>query len=324
MKRLWLTWETQRRNPELAQAFSCRYEALDYSRHSAVFRYLRSISDTFLVLLSVRPRVVFAQCPSLVLALFLAVLKPLFRFRFVIDAHNAAVEYTNSPRKLVSGAMEFALSQADIIILSNAALVEQLPRFRDRVMILPDRLPEIPQRDAPALVVEKKRPYITLIASFAPDEPIAEFLEGAKAYAEKCTIFVTGRRSKAGSALRYESEQIVFTDFLVNEEFEALIQHSDLLVDLTLREDCLVCGAYEGISVEVPLLLSESEVNREFFPKGVIYAENSAVAYREALQKFLDSPDELREGIRALKHEFVPRWQKLFSAIESRLGELTL
>jgi len=61
------------------------------------------------------------------------------------------------------------------------------------------------------------------------------------------------------------SDNLTLTAFIDDNAYVTLLYSCDLIVDLTTREDCLVCGAYESVSAEKPLLLSDTTALRVFW-----------------------------------------------------------
>jgi hypothetical protein len=321
-KRIWITWETQRRNKELADAFDCEFHQFDFSKSNPLVRFLVSAQKTIAEVYANRNGVVFAQYPSVFLVCLLGFLKYFIKFDLVVDAHNGALEEYHGQgfRKLLS---KFALGRSDFVILSNTSLVPLLDPFQSKALILPDKVPEIEEHPAPELTSGFARPWMTLIASYADDEPIEEFLNGflASKVAEKGTLFVTGRKSRAGELVRYESDQLVFTDFLTEEEFCGLIQKSDLLVDLTTREGCLVCGAYEALAVEVPVLLSNKEALKKTFPSGTIFADNDSESFARGIESFSGNKEQLKLDVSDMQSKFNQTWNGLFEVADQKIKE---
>lgn len=313
-KTLWITWERHRRSRGLAEAFGAKLLEIELSGRAS--RYLLSAIRTKWRLLCERPEVVFAQCPSLVLALLLVLWKPFFRYRLILDLHNAAVEPGNF---FLAALSRFVCRYSDALIVTNSVLKNKLGEFATKTVILPDMLPSIGQSPESPLLKSLTRPVVTLIASFASDEPIGEFLEAVKHLPVPLTCLVTGRRRKAGRVLSYESDKIIFTDFLSHEDYDALIEHSDILVDLTTRDDCLVCGAYEAVAVGVPVLLSDTPVNRHLFVGSGEMSINATAAYQTALEKMLRHLDQYRAAAKTFRENFNIHWQGEFEAAKREL-----
>ena len=319
MKRVWFTWETQRRNEELAAAMNARLCKFDHSSLPRLKRYLQSARETLDTIRREKPELVFAQCPSIVLVVFLSLLKKFYGFRFFIDAHNIALE--SSRRSDVLGLLHrFALRSADAVIVSNTGLVQGVEKLGGRACILPDRLPKI---IPPETRRENPVPEILFVSTFAADEPIETFLEGVHLVPElNFKVLITGRKAKAGHLLAQQGEKIHFTDFLPHEEYDRLLCQVDLVVDLTTRENCLVCGGYEAISAGRPLVLSDQKVNRDFFPKGCLFAKNTPAAYAETIREFFRRKGSLESEIREMKAEFQIRWEAYRLAVEEKISSL--
>lgn len=299
--RVWITWEHHRRSKELAPAFGCKYLVLDMSGRSRLARYFLSTLKTTSEVLRGRWTAVFVQCPSLVLAVLTAFLRSFKNFIYVIDAHNALPNYERSDNAMLRALAGYAVRKADFVIVTNDELKAAIERFGGTPVVLPDKLPHIPARPAPNLLADIERPAIVLVCSFAWDEPIETVLDGLRKLEQPCTIFVTGKKHKAGDLLAYQSERIKFTDYLPEDEFEALIQHSDLIIDITIDERILVCGAYEAVSVGVPSLLADFPVTRSLFNRGTVFAKNSAEDYAQAVADYMQRQSELRREMEAFK-----------------------
>jgi len=321
-KRLWITWETQRRNRELAGAFNCKFLELDYSNEGRLVRFVKSASKTVGEVVSLRGGVVFAQYPSLYLVCLLGVIRSFVNFTFVVDAHNIALEEYSSGglRGVIS---RFVFERCDFIIVTNTSLLSDLKDHQHKALVLPDKIPSIHNAPPPAIMKDKEGLIVTLIASYAADEPIEDFIKGfiqANLGAD-VTLFITGKKSRAGDLVEYEADNIVFTDFLTEKEFNGLICNSDMLADLTTRDGCLVCGAYEALAVGVPALLSDKVALRATFPSGTIFAENEIASYSEALRQFPEQLSLLREEVKQMKKEFDQTWAQLFRIVEERVSE---
>ncbi len=315
-KTAWITWETQARNAELSKAFCCEYLCLDYSSDNSLVRYCRSAYRTISAIHRARYSYVFAQCPSLLLAILVTTLKAIYGYCLVIDAHNVAIEYAESKNTFVRFLGRLVLSKADYVIVSNLGLKPIVEQCHGRPLVLPDKIPLIEEHELSQDFKKVEKPLVTLVATFAPDEPIECFLESVKAIELPFTLVVTGKRSKARRLLKYESNKIIFSDFLSREKYEGLIRHSDFLVDLTTRENCLVCGAYEALSVQTPALLSDTKALRETFPCGFIFASNNRFSFEQSFKELLGHYSKYRKEMPEAKQKFKEKWQKdLFSQV---------
>ena len=138
-------------------------------------------------------------------------------------------------------------------------------------------------------------------------------------------LCITGKKSKANAnLLSFESEYIRFLDYQPQSNFDSILAHSTLLIDLTTREDCLVCGGYEALALGVPILLSDTEVARQTFGAGAIYAKNDSSSLRDAILDFLHETGRengawSESSFDKLRKEFLISWslfcQRAFESI---------
>ncbi len=313
--RLWLTWETQRRNQELASAFGCEFYAFDESKSSPAIRYLVSSVKTVLRLFASRPRILFAQSPSIVLGALVAFLKSFLRYQLLIDAHNSSVEAA-ADSGFLGALVRYSFRKANYVIVSNPNLISRVQAVGGTGVVLPDKLPAITPSSK---VFPSTPPQVLFVSTFASDEPTEDFISGALLVREPFTLYITGKKKNAGDLLRFEGDRVRFTDFLPQEEYDRMLAESDLVVDLTTREDCLVCGAYEAISSLRPVMVSDFAVNREFFPTGCIFVKNAPEEYARGIELFFAEQQAYQEQVRRLKVDFQHRWQEYFQQIESSL-----
>ena len=50
----------------------------------------------------------------------------------------------------------------------------------------------------------------------------------------------------------------------------------DATIDLTTRENCLVCGAYESLAAGKPMILSKTRALMNYFSQAAVYVEHTA------------------------------------------------
>ena len=324
MKAMWFTWETQRRNRELASAFGATLKQFDNSRLSSFMRYLLSAKQT-IVALREKPKLVFCQCPSLVLCILLVFLKFKYNFVLVIDAHNAIIKYLYGHGRIVSFVTKFVLKNCDFLILSNKGLFSLIPCEDQKKLSLPDKLPNIQSVLDKPKAFSNSDPNIVFISSFADDEPIYDFLRAAKNLSSKARFFITGKKKKASDlVLSFESKNIIFTDYILEKDFDAYITHADLTVDLTTLDDLLVCGAYETLAVGVPGILSDTKIQRETFKKGYVFTKCDPVSLEEALEEALLNREKLKKEIIEYREDFVRKWGEDFAHCREKIERLLM
>jgi glycosyltransferase involved in cell wall biosynthesis len=83
--------------------------------------------------------------------------------------------------------------------------------------------------------------------------------------------------------------------FVPEEEFYRELFSSEIIVDLTENDNCLVCGAYEAMEAGKPLVLSRKEALEEYFTGGTVFTDNDAGAIVQAVREAHRRKEQLRQ-----------------------------
>jgi glycosyltransferase involved in cell wall biosynthesis len=302
---LWITWERHTRTRNIASRIGVRLEEIVTSR-TGLRRYLSSGLRTAACLHSCRPKVLLVQNPSMILTGLVLLLRPVLRYRLVVDAHNEAVEpYQHNDRFGLWLARQY-MKRADLTIVTNEMMATVVNACGGRATILPDRIPDCTATDD---AERGGKPRIVMIATFAADEPVEEFLQAAGEFEDRLVAYVTGRAEKLSADARaLVKSNVHFTGYLEEQDYWKLLATADGIVDLTKKDNCLVCGAYEGVAAGKPLILSDNAATRAHFSKGVLYVDNSASGISKAIGQLLEQQVELQAQIVALRDELRTRW----------------
>lgn len=286
-------------------------------------RWLQTTVETLRVLSRERPQVVFAQNPSLLLALIVVWHGRLRRHLTIIDAHNAGIYpfrgrrawHHRLLRPLMQRLVHHVMRSADLTLVSNSALQAYIDGLGARAFVLPDPLPNFSCQTTPSRTNE---PYVLFICTWAADEPYVEVIKAAEALGPGVQVLITGnskgREQDAGHEL---PKNVVLTDFVSEEEFVRLLHEADVVMDLTTLENCLVCGAYESVAAGTPLVLSDTQALRAYFYRGVIFTRNDAEGIAASLKTALANRQQLAVEIGQLRHELSESWQVQQMELES-------
>lgn len=326
-ERIWLTWERQRRNRTLSVALDAELYELHYPL-PRLRRWTAAISGTLRILWRERPQVVFAQNPSLILALLAAWYGRLCGRITVIDAHNAGVYpfferkswHARLLRPLMQRLVHHVMRTADLTLVSNASLQAYVESVGGRAFVLPDPLPRFPGFARPASV-EGDGCRVLFICTWAADEPYLEVIAAAVRLDPGIQVLITGnskgREQAYGQPL---PPNVTLTGYLPEDEFVHLLHAVDVVMDLTILQDCLVCGAYEAVAAGTPLILSDTRALREYFRRGVVFTANRAEAIAAAIERALAERQRLATEIAALKLELEDGWQRQREQLEAWIG----
>lgn len=301
----WLAWERHRRTLEL-----CRFLDLEPTIYASDLP--RLVKHPLYSLKSLRhiisacPRTLIVQNPSIVLTLLACLMHRFGHFRLVVDTHNAGIAPENPLLARLKPLYRFFQREADLTVVTNDFLANMVRENGGRPLQLPDILPKPPVVRRIPLRGEVN---IVFICTFGADEPYREVLEMARHLPGPAHLYVTGNFRKAPPQLvRNLPEQVTLTGFVPEADFWNLIASADLVMDLTWRDDCLVCGAYEAVAVGTPLLLSDTRALRTYFHQGAVFTGNDPRSIAENLSSALQRLPELRRQIASLKTHLETAW----------------
>jgi len=307
---IWISWEDHRRSRTLASRFGIPL----YVFSASWPRYIKHpffLLRTIYILLLCRPDILFVQNPSILLTLFAIILKPLLRYHLVVDAHNAGVYPFEQRQEKFAALFPFIHRHTDITIVTNAKLASIIKSNGGRPFVLPDPLPKLKRTDSE--IKKQSKFVVTFVCSYAADEPYLEVFKAARELPEDIQLYCTGNYNKLKKEDRlFAGDHVIFTGFLTEKEYVEQLTSSDCIIVLTTFDDCMVCGAYEAVSLGIPLILSDTPVLRSWFNKGVVYSENRWDALIAAISQLRNGYVGFIQDIGLLKSELSLEWDNLF------------
>jgi glycosyltransferase involved in cell wall biosynthesis len=313
---LWVSWERHRRSRELARALSIPLSEIVVAG-PRLWRSSSCAARTVWLLLRVRPSLLFVQNPSVQLTYLACRLKPLLGYTLVVDRHSN-FNFADTEHGFFNHLSNYTLRTADLTIVTNETVAGIVQGKGGRTLVLQDILPTLRPRP---LAMPKSRVRIVYICSFLPDEPVEEMLGAARRLGDEFQICVTGRVPKRFQNLaRSAPGTVTFTGFLPEEEYVSLLGSADVVMVLTKRENTLLCGAYEGVSLRKPLVLSNQAVLRDYFKKGVVLTENTPEAIEAAIRKAARERVRLGVELAELVPELQADWASRFEQLRAQLG----
>ena len=112
------------------------------------------------------------------------------------------------------------------------------------------------------------------------------------------------------------------TRYLSEDDYVALLRDADVIVDLTTRENCLVCGAYEALALARPLVVSETAALRELLGNGALYTRNVRGDIVATALKALERGETLASAARERSVELQGDWQSRKTQLLSHFDSL--
>lgn len=310
-----ITWFWHRRTAELCEGLGVPLEVLD-TKHRGARRYVELSLRTLRLLRRVRPRVLFVQNPSLILACLAVAARMLFGYRLVVDAHNEAVEPFINLSRTIAVLTRWVLRKADLTIVTSKQLASIVQASGGRAFVLPDRVPQVPEASPRPLAGEFS---LVLICTYAPDEPLLEVIQAVRDL--DVTLYVTGNKKRCDPAiLESAPPNVIFTGFLAEHEYWNYLRACDAIIDLTTMPNCLVCGGYEAAALGQSLLLTRSAAAFELFGEAALYTDNSPADIQRAILEMRALGSQLRERMSQRGEELTIYWVEQADALLTELG----
>lgn len=323
--RLWITWEVQRRTTELARHLDLRLVRLlhDGPRWR---RYPVLLAATLRELVRSRPKILFVQNPSMMLTAFACILRPVFRYGLVVDRHsNFMFGRTQGILKSSFLAVsDFTLRHADLTIVTNDHLSNIVYEKGGRPFVLQDPFPKLSSNSNVSNRVGDRVEGL-FVCTYSDDEPFEKVFEAASKLRTAGRLIVSGKPPKSGfepsvAQVIDGSDVIHIAGFLSEQDYVDTMRRVDFVLVLTTLDHCLVCGAYEAISLGKPLILSDKRALREYFGQGPLYIDNSVPAIHSALASAFEGHYPKPQDTIRRRQTLEEQWVRRFAEFKAELA----
>jgi glycosyltransferase involved in cell wall biosynthesis len=303
---IWLTWENQRRNRELAASLDVElYAFTDLMDVPRWKKYVLGSYRTILTIAEARPGIIFCQNPSIVLAALAVVIGKATGIPVVVDNHHTGV----FPGGFLDRVAGFVHRHATLSIVTNPSHARVIESRGGRAFVLQDRIPALTFSGVP-LPAMRTGNAVLVVSSWAADEPLANIIRAARSLDSKdVRFYFTGKPPRHFGDDETIPQNVHLLGFLSEQAFVDALFSADAVLDLTTSEDCLVCGAYEGIAAGRPLVLSDTSATKAYFTQGVVYCDNSAAGIAAAVIEALANRCELATSVEAFRNTALLAWQ---------------
>jgi len=314
---IWITWENQLRNKTLSYHLGAKLHQLE-SSNTRLLRYASLTWSTFIIMVTTNSKNIVVQNPSIVLALVANIFSRICFKYLIVDALNGGFFPLEGESKLLNWIAILLIRITQLTIVTNQALVDYVQDKKGKAILVPDPVPTIPIFKTDK---ELTKMSILFICTWAKDEPFKSVIDAARILSDDYHVYITGNYLKKLTAdeLNLLPDNVTLTGFISEEEYYNLLNQVDVTLDLTTRENCLVCGAYESVAVEKPMILSDTAALRDYFYKGAVYTNNSAKDIACKIKQIMSEKIHYTKDVSSLKQELGLKWGRHLNDLKKEL-----
>lgn len=307
-----------RRSEVLAQELGATLRCIHYLKFQtplyAAPKYILQAVKTWQVLFEERPEVVFVQNPPFVCGWVVSLYCRISGARFVFDHHTDAF---SSRWNWGLSVQKRLARRAAVNIVTNQHWAAVVESWRARALILGGLLTELPAGESYPVAPGFN---IAFVQTFSADEPLEAVLEAVSRLPD-VHLYVTGDTHRKPRQF-FESlpPQVTFTGFLPDPQYFGLLRAVDAVMVLTTRDQTLLLGACEGLSVGKPLIVSDWPFLHQSVPKGAVYVANSPEGIYQGIRAMQQRRSDLLQEVLALRQESQQEVQATLAQLRTLLG----
>lgn len=318
---VFIAWtDFQRRQMSMAPLFGFKTFFLPVAptlRLMRPFQYIAHAIETVSLLKRERPKLIWVQLPQ---APLLSAALWYKRFhdrgvRIIADCHNRIL---NPPWNRWPG-ITAQLNQCDAIVVHNLKVLPKAKAMgirQDILHVLED--PPAVIREPASQAIEFPRPWVLCLASFDPDEPIAELLAAAR-LAPDIRFVLAGEtdRARGKHDLSVCPTNVILPGWLSGEKLDSAITTADAVLAMTKLNDAQLSSAAEAIGAGRPMVLSDTPVTRSMYYKGGVFVDTlDPVSIVQGCRAAIAEGPRLASESLELRDEHYARWRLQAEAVK--------
>ncbi len=252
---------------------------------AAPLRYMFLALRTISLLGVERPRVVLAQNPPIFLPLLLVLLRPLYKFRLIID-HHAVWSMKTLRQPFLSQAIAvleaFVSKKADANMSPNNNWTRELRvRGATDAFTYHDFIPKLTL--TPANTSEwsphplPPRHFLVIAAHGGhPQELLEEEVEAVSGF-QGYLLVITGKREKLGRRLTRlnPADNVIYPGYLDDASYEALKRSADVALSLSTEINTVPHAIHEYLAYGIPTIVLKDSLLRSLFDAAIVEIDDA-------------------------------------------------
>ncbi len=307
-------WNITKRSIVLAEHLKAKiitYQ-IPTNRFLKLFNYPFLVLLTFYKLIQQRPRIIFAQLPPFQISIPTYLYCKLFRKKLIFDTHSGLFFPKGLHQRFYLSVYCQMIKYINLNIVHNDSIFNRECLKNTNSIVLEDKIP-FPS----SVYIPNPNLKIVVICGYGGDEPIKEALNAAQLLPD-VNFYLTGKSNKLKNISF--SKNVQLTGYLKDKDYEDLLRTADIILVLTTRPETVLCGAYETVGLEKPLITSDTQTLRKYFNKGTIFTKNDANSIVEAINITRQNLNKLHNEMTKLRKEKVLTWEQQFESVTKILN----
>jgi glycosyltransferase involved in cell wall biosynthesis len=272
-------------------------------------RYFLQVMDTWSILGRQKPALIHVTNPPFLAPLIVYLYCRLSGAKYIMDTHSPAL-YSRR-WGWTFPIQRYLARRAYLNVVDQERYKQMFEAFGARAVVLQRALVDI-HLPPPAGHATGKPIEITVINTFAPDEPLQPIYQAAASLKDVHFYVLGDKRFATPGTFDNVPENVTFTGYLRGDDYWQRIVSSNAIMCLTTYPYSLLAGGQDGMMAGVPLIVSEQPVLRDYFTHGTVFVENTAASIVEGVERIRCHEQDLRREISELFRQKRLLWDTNF------------
>jgi glycosyltransferase involved in cell wall biosynthesis len=304
---IFLVWTSfQRRAKSLGNILGLNVKYIHYkweekNRILKSFSYIIKAVISLMILIKTKPKFIFIQLAPTPLLYIVSAYCAITKSKYIADCHNTMIYDSHWIKWPFAKPL---LSRSIIMIVHNQDVLAHANSIGLRAVVVQDPLPKIDVTENIEIIRGihiYKDSYVIVPCSMAEDEPIEDVFDAARKVSNTLFVFTWYSEKISKRIIEKAPENICFSGYLEEPEFNLLYSKANAALVLTTREGTQPSGAAEAISLGIPLVISDIETTRHFYKDAPVYVRNDSDSIAEGVRNALGNNAKITEKIKLLR-----------------------
>lgn len=316
-KTVFLVWASYHRRSELlAEHFGAKIFYITYGKRGNVIdtiaKYPLQALFTWRILSVEKPDLIFVQNPPIFCAMVAYLFGLCYGSKYIIDSHTGAF-LTPLWRKFL-WLNRWLSRRALMTIVHNKSQEITISNWKCPYCVIgfiPGKYPEGEQ-----FLFDGKF-NVAVISTYGDDEPLVKIFEAAD-YLSDVDFYITGTPKKnLRSILTQKPDNCHLTGYLTYDKYIGLLRGADVVMDLTTRDQTLLMGGFEAVSLGKPLIVSEWPVLKDYFFAGTVFVPNTVQGISKGVRQAQHDLLAMERDVEYLRDLLQQEWEKQFKGLKN-------